>query len=248
MPTNIPLLLPSRPMIMVFLERYLKNISHVIMSNLLIIMLPIRNLPFCITILIMVLIWNTTQYSIKISSILGIWTKTFLIPPTNAELMGGKILTREVYESLCLWALPKDNLFLMNYILSTWCLHLLDGLGHYITHSGAIEKVMVMTKSIITHGYAYAKLRLNNTPDIFWKLAHTGRLISLISLKVSLDSSTPREGFIPTTSQTPDGVLRNKQPGRPGHFWQIICGTRSETQDSLTPSIPTLSSTKIIRT
>ena len=40
-------------------------------------------------------------------------------------------------------------------------------------------------------------------------------------LKVCLESSTPREGLIPTTSQIPHGVCQNEQPGGPEIFWNF---------------------------
>ena len=80
----------------------------------------------------MVLTYPTIHYPIKILSILGIWTTNFLISPTDAELMGGHILTREGHESLCLRSFPKNNLILMHYMLSALWLHLIDGIGHYV--------------------------------------------------------------------------------------------------------------------
>ena len=76
-------------MLLVLLKWYLNNISHGIMRTLLRIMFPILNLLLYITLLIMVLTWPVTHYLIKIACILGIWTINCLIPPTDAELMGG---------------------------------------------------------------------------------------------------------------------------------------------------------------
>ena len=80
---------------------------------------PILHLFFYIKLLIIVLTWPAIQYPIKVSSILGIWTTNCLIPPTDAELMGGNRCTREGYEPLCLRAFPKENLILAHYMLST---------------------------------------------------------------------------------------------------------------------------------
>ena len=101
------------------------------MGTLLRIMSPILNLSFYITLLIMVLTWPATQYPINIVSILGIWTTNCLIPPTDAEMMGGNRRTREGDDSLCLRAFPKENPILAYYILGAWWLNLLDGLGNY---------------------------------------------------------------------------------------------------------------------
>ena len=55
----------------------------------------------------------------------------------------------------------------MHYILSAWWFNLLDGLGHYAIHPGAVARIRVMINNITTLGYTYAKRRLKNPPDIF---------------------------------------------------------------------------------
>ena len=89
-------------MILVFLKWSLNNMLHGITRTLLRIMPHILNLLLYITILIMVLTWPATYYPIKIKSIIGIWNINRLIPPTDAEIMGGNRRTREGYEYLCL--------------------------------------------------------------------------------------------------------------------------------------------------
>ena len=79
----------------------------------------------------MLLTWPAIQYTINISYIIGICTTNFLIPETDAELMGGHRRTREIHDSLCFREFPINNLILLQYILSAWRLHLLDVLGHY---------------------------------------------------------------------------------------------------------------------
>ena len=56
----------------------------------------------------------------------------------------------------------------------------MDGPGHYVIHPKSIVQVLVMTNNIITFSYTYAKCRLNNPPDIFYKLTHTCRIIARI--------------------------------------------------------------------
>ena len=115
-------------MILEFIKWILKNISHSAIRTLLRIFFLVFNLLFYITLLIMVLTWPAIQYPINITSILGIWKTNFLITPTDTELMGVQRRTRGGNGSLCLSFFPKDNLIIAHYIISTWWLHLLDGL------------------------------------------------------------------------------------------------------------------------
>ena len=87
-------------------------------------------------------------------------------------------ITREGHESICIRDSPKENLILMHYMLSVWCLHLLDGLRHYVIRPGAISYILMMTNNIITSGYTYAKRRLKNPPVIFFQFAHISLLIA----------------------------------------------------------------------
>ena len=86
--------------------------------------------------------------------------------------MGINRHTREVHDSLCLRAFPKENLILMNYRISTWWLHLLKKILLYVTHLGAVEQILVTTNNIMTLGYTYAKRRIKNPRDIFCVVAH----------------------------------------------------------------------------
>ena len=137
----------------------------------------ILKLLFHITLLIMILTWIAIRYPIKVASILVNRTINFLIPPTDAELVGIYGRTREGYDSLGLRAFPNYNLIIMQYILITWWLQLLDRLGHYVIRPWEIEQVPVMNNNIMTLVYTYAKLSINNPPDIFCKLAYTVRII-----------------------------------------------------------------------
>ena len=93
---------------------------------------PIFNLLLYITMLVMALTYPAIQYSIMIVYIPGIWTKNCLIPLTDTGLVGGYRRTMERHDSLCLMAFPKDNLTLMQYMLSAWWLQLMYGLINYV--------------------------------------------------------------------------------------------------------------------
>ena len=84
----------------------------------------------------------------------------------DVELMGGHRRTREVDDSLCLRAFPRDNIILTHYMLSAWWLHLLDRLGHYVIRPEEVAHIIVMTNNNMTLGYTYAKCGLKNSPDI----------------------------------------------------------------------------------
>ena len=73
----------------------------------------------------------------------------------------------------------------MNYILSTWWLHLLYGLVNCVVRPGEIEEFMLMTNNTMTLGYTYVKLRLKKPPDIFYKLTHNVRIIAWITSRLS---------------------------------------------------------------
>ena len=79
----------------------------------------------------MVLAWPAIQYSIKVASILRIWTSNLLIPLIDVELMVRHRLMREGHDSLCIRYSPKENLILTHYMLSAWWLHILDELVQY---------------------------------------------------------------------------------------------------------------------
>ena len=160
------------------------------MSNLLRIMLPILKLLLYTMLLIMVLTWPATQqYPINIVSILGIWNKNFLILLLYADIMGGHICTREVYDPLCLRSFPEENLILTHYMLSALWLNLLDGLGHYVILPGAIGQVLATTNNIMTLGYTYAKQRLKKPPENFLKFWHIGRIIAWIPSRLAWNTS-----------------------------------------------------------
>ena len=121
----------------------------------------------------MVITCTAIQYPIMITYILGIWTTNFLIPPTDAEMMGGHRRTGEGDYYLCLRSFPKYNLILIHYMISAWWLHHLERLVYYV-------QFLVMTNNITTLGYTYNKRRLKKPSYIFCKIAHTSRLIEWI--------------------------------------------------------------------
>ena len=135
-------------MLLVFLKWALDNISHGIMKTLLMVYLQILNLLLYIKVLIVVTNWTTIHYPIKNTSILGICTTNYLIPPIYTELMGGHIHMRKGDNYLCLRDFPKDNLILKHYMISAWRFQLLDGLGYYAICSGAVAQNLVMTVGI----------------------------------------------------------------------------------------------------
>ena len=94
--------------------------------------------------------------------------------------MGRHRLTREGNYSLCIRALPKENLILTHYMLSAWWLYLLDRLGHYVIHPGAIAQIIMISNNIMTLGYTYAKRRLKKPLDIFCQIEHISRLMAWI--------------------------------------------------------------------
>ena len=89
-------------------------------------------------------------------------------------------LTREGDDYICLRDFPKGILILTHYMASTWRLHILDGLGHYVIRPGLVSKILVTTNNIMTLGCTYATRRLKQTPDIFCKISHIGQLIAWI--------------------------------------------------------------------
>ena len=63
--------------------------------------------------------------------------------------MGINRRTREVHESLCIRAVTKENLIITHYILSVWCLHLLDRLGNYVIILEEIAQILMITNNIM---------------------------------------------------------------------------------------------------
>ena len=59
----------------------------------------------------------------------------------------------------------------------------MEGMGDYFIRPGAIEQVLVITNTNMNLDYNYAKLSLENPPDIFCKLTHTIRIITWITSK-----------------------------------------------------------------
>ena len=103
----------------------------------------------------------------------------------DTELMVRHRRTRERHESICIRAFPKENLILTHYMLSTWWLHLLNGLGQYVIFPGSISHILMMTNNVIALGYTYVKCRLNNPPNIFCQIALISRIIVWIPSRLS---------------------------------------------------------------
>ena len=57
-------------------------------------------------------------------------------------------------------------------MISTWWLHLLDVLGHYVILPGAVAHIVVITNNIMKLGYTYIKSRLKNFPEILRNCTH----------------------------------------------------------------------------
>ena len=102
------------------------------MRTLIRITYQILDLILHFTLYIIISTWSVTQYPVNTASMLGICTNNFIIPPTDAELMGRCRRKRWIYSHPCLEASPKENLTLTHYMLTAWWLKRLDGLGHYI--------------------------------------------------------------------------------------------------------------------
>ena len=82
-------------MILVLLNRFLKNTAHGIMRTLLRIFSTILHLLLHIKLFIMVLTWPKIQYPIKVTYIIEVQTINCLILIIDAELMGRHGYTRE---------------------------------------------------------------------------------------------------------------------------------------------------------
>ena len=94
-------------------------------------------------------------------------------------------------------------------MLSVWWLHILDGLGHYVTLLGGIAHIIMMTNNIMDLGYTYAKLRLKNPPDNFCQIAHISQLIAWIPSRLSWTPAIQGGRETPTVSQIPQGIHCN---------------------------------------
>ena len=128
--------------------------------------------------------------------------------------MGGHRFTREGHESLCLKAFPKENLILAHYVLNTWWLQLLEGLGHYVIRPGSVAHILYMIKNIMNLGYTYAKCRLKNAPDIFCKTAHLGRLIAWIPSRFAWTTALRgRDQYLLHPSLPKEFSITNNQEG-----------------------------------
>ena len=60
-------------------------------------------------------------------------------------------------------------------MISVWRMHLMDGLGHYVIHTGRIEKFLVITNNIMNLSYTYAERRIKK-PLKFPPNSHPHRL------------------------------------------------------------------------
>ena len=74
-------------------------------------------------------------------------------------------------------------------MLIKWWLDLLYRLINCVICPGEIEKVLIINNNIMTLGYTYAKRSINDSPDIFWKIAHTGWIIAWYPSRLSWNTS-----------------------------------------------------------
>ena len=125
-------------MLLVILKYALKNTARGIMRTLLRSFSPILNLLFHITLLVISLTWPAIQYPIKVAYILGIFTINCLASPMDTERIGIHGLTVEVCDSIFIRAFHKENIILVQYIISAWWFHFLDRLVHYNIRPGSI--------------------------------------------------------------------------------------------------------------
>ena len=136
--------------------------------------------------------------------------------------MGGCRCTREVDDSLQLRDFPKENPILTHYMLSLWWLHLMIILGHYIIQPRSLEKVLA-TK--INLGYTYAKIRLKNTPEILFKLAHIVRITAWIPSRLAWTPDLQGRYWSLQCPAPPHGVCRNKKNRRVQQILALLRGT-----------------------
>ena len=90
-----------------------------------------------------------------------------MIPPTESELMGIHRRKRKGDDSLCLRVFPKDNIILTHYMIRTWWLQFLEGIGHYVIRTGEVAHIVVTTNNIMILGYTYVKRKTAPPPDFF---------------------------------------------------------------------------------
>ena len=110
-----------------------------------------------------------------------------MIPPIDVYIIDGHICTREVDYYLHLRAFHKYNIIPTLYMLSVWWLHIMGGLVHYVIRPGEVAQILMMTKNIATLGYTYVNHRINISPDLLYKLTHTGRIIAWIPSTLDWD-------------------------------------------------------------
>ena len=136
-PPTLPVPLPSRALLMALLKRSLKITSHVIMRKILSIYPPYSTY-YC-TLHFSSWSWPGPP-SITISRPHPLYG--FLNKLTDTTNRSGLVVrhrcTREGNGSLCLRDFPKENIMLMRYILNTWWLQLLEGLGKYVILPGTV--------------------------------------------------------------------------------------------------------------
>ena len=109
----------------------------------------------------------------------------------------------------------------MHYMLRTWWLNFLDGLGHYIILLGSMAQILMTFRNITTLGYTYAKLRLNNPPKIFCQIAHISQLIAWIPSRLSWTPAVRERGrslLRPSFHKLFTGTNNQKRTDR---FWHL---------------------------
>ena len=163
---TIPPNFPSRSMVLILSKLILKKIPPWDMMILLRVMIPVLSPMIYFTLLCIVLTCNFIKYSIKITSVLGIWTLNFPIPLDYSKLMGVFQRMREVDVSQRTKDLPEQHLILTQYILILWWMNFLTVLVHYLIQPWEVDQLMVMTNSLVDLGYTYSRYMMKKTPDI----------------------------------------------------------------------------------
>ena len=71
-------------------------------------------------------------------------------------------------------------------MISAWCIHLLEVLGHFVVWYEVIEQVMLMTTNLINPDYTYSRLILHNPPVIVSTLTHFCNIVTWTPSRLSL--------------------------------------------------------------
>ena len=130
---------------------------------------PVISLFIYFIILFMVLNWILIKYTTKITSVIVIWNLNCLIPPTDAEPMGGIRCIKQVEVSQCLKILQNQDFILTHCMISKWWVQLLEVLGHYLIQTRTAKMVLAITISLVGLGYTYITSCLRVESNILTK-------------------------------------------------------------------------------